>query len=111
MYLLSKVFENCFLLLLCKTYIPIICTFQINEIPKLSSGCTEFLDSAQEILEERKTNQTLLANHSSLLDLLEIPQLMDTYVLFPSLTDKWLLVPIVSVIRHSYMNYRCIEYF
>ncbi|CAA7402950.1 unnamed protein product [Spirodela intermedia] len=52
----------------------------INEIPKLSSGCTEFLDSAQEILEERKTNQALLANHSTLLDLLEIPQLMDTCI-------------------------------
>lgn len=53
---------------------------QINEIPKLTSGCTEFIDSAEQILEERKMNQTLLANHSTLLDLLEIPQLMDTYV-------------------------------
>uniref|UniRef100_A0A1D1YRN3 Conserved oligomeric Golgi complex subunit 8 n=2 Tax=Anthurium amnicola TaxID=1678845 RepID=A0A1D1YRN3_9ARAE len=52
----------------------------VNEIPKLSSGCTEFLDSAQQILEERKLNQTLLANHSTLLDLLEIPQLMDTCI-------------------------------
>lgn len=33
-------------------------------------------------MEERKLNQTLLANHSTLLDLLEIPQLMDTYVTF-----------------------------
>lgn len=53
---------------------------QINEIPKLTSGCTEFIESAEQILEERKMNQTLLANHSTLLDLLEIPQLMDTYV-------------------------------
>ncbi|MCL7039910.1 hypothetical protein MKW94_026507 [Papaver nudicaule] len=50
----------------------------INEIPKLTSGCTEFIDSAQQILEKRKLNRTLLANHSTLLDLLEIPQLMDT---------------------------------
>lgn len=54
---------------------------QITEIPNLTSGCTEFVESAQQILEERKINQTLLANHSTLLDLLEIPQLMDTYVL------------------------------
>lgn len=53
----------------------------INEIPKLTSGCTEFIESAEQILEKRKMNQTLLANHSTLLDLLEIPQLMDTYVL------------------------------
>ncbi|XP_058205412.1 conserved oligomeric Golgi complex subunit 8 [Rhododendron vialii] len=52
----------------------------IAEIPKLTSGCNEFLDSAEHILEKRKLNQTLLANHSTLLDLLEIPQLMDTCV-------------------------------
>ncbi|KAG6389378.1 hypothetical protein SASPL_150846 [Salvia splendens] len=52
----------------------------IAEIPKLTSGCTEFVDSAENILEKRKTNQTLLANQSTLLDLLEIPQLMDTCV-------------------------------
>lgn len=52
----------------------------INEIPKLTSGCTEFIESAEQILEKRKMNQTLLANHSTLLDLLEIPQLMDTCV-------------------------------
>ncbi|XP_015572871.1 conserved oligomeric Golgi complex subunit 8 isoform X2 [Ricinus communis] len=52
----------------------------ITEIPKLTSGCTEFIESAEQILEERKMNQTLLANHSTLLDLLEIPQLMDTCV-------------------------------
>ncbi|KAJ0093677.1 hypothetical protein Patl1_26360 [Pistacia atlantica] len=52
----------------------------ITEIPKLTSGCTEFIESAEQILEKRKMNQTLLANHSTLLDLLEIPQLMDTCV-------------------------------
>ncbi|XP_057416531.1 conserved oligomeric Golgi complex subunit 8 [Lotus japonicus] len=52
----------------------------INEIPKLTSGCTEFIESAENILEKRKMNQTMLSNHSTLLDLLEIPQLMDTCV-------------------------------
>ncbi|GAB4854467.1 conserved oligomeric Golgi complex component [Ancistrocladus abbreviatus] len=52
----------------------------IAEVPKLTSGCTEFIESAEQILEKRKMNQTLLANHSTLLDLLEIPQLMDTCV-------------------------------
>ena len=55
---------------------------QITEIPNLMSGCTEFIESAEEILEKRKMNQALLANHSTLLDLLEIPQLMDTYVFY-----------------------------
>lgn len=52
----------------------------ITEIPSLTAGCTEFIESAQQILEERKLNQTLLANHTTLLDLLEIPQLMDTCI-------------------------------
>ncbi|XP_076944599.1 conserved oligomeric Golgi complex subunit 8-like [Bidens hawaiensis] len=52
----------------------------IAEVPKLTAGCSEFIDSAEQILEKRKMNQTLLANHSTLLDLLEIPQLMDTCV-------------------------------
>ncbi|KAH7523837.1 conserved oligomeric Golgi complex subunit 8 [Ziziphus jujuba] len=52
----------------------------IAEVPKLTSGCSEFVESAEEILEKRKMNQKLLANHSTLLDLLEIPQLMDTCV-------------------------------
>ncbi|XP_044499446.1 conserved oligomeric Golgi complex subunit 8 [Mangifera indica] len=52
----------------------------ITGSPKLTSGCTEFIESAEQILEKRKMNQTLLANHSTLLDLLEIPQLMDTCV-------------------------------
>ncbi|PKA57298.1 hypothetical protein AXF42_Ash002602 [Apostasia shenzhenica] len=51
-----------------------------SEIPKLTSGCTEFIESAHQILEERKLTKTLLANHSTLLDLLEIPQLMDTCI-------------------------------
>jgi hypothetical protein len=51
---------------------------QIAEIPKLTAGCNDFMDEAQQILEKRKLNRTLLANHSTLLDLLEIPQLMDT---------------------------------
>ncbi|RWW09286.1 hypothetical protein GW17_00027233 [Ensete ventricosum] len=55
------------------------CLLQITEIPNLTAGCTEFIESAQQILEQRKLNQTLLANHTTLLDLLEIPQLMDTY--------------------------------
>lgn len=52
----------------------------INVVPKLTSGCTEFIESAEQILEKRKMNQTMLANQSTLLDLLEIPQLLDTCV-------------------------------
>ncbi|KAL8152287.1 hypothetical protein V2J09_010047 [Rumex salicifolius] len=52
----------------------------IAEVPNLTNGCTEFIESAEQILEKRKMNQTLLSNHSTMLDLLEIPQLMDTCV-------------------------------
>lgn len=51
---------------------------QIAEIPKLTAGCNSFLDEAHTVLEKRRTNRTMLACHPALLDLLEIPQLMDT---------------------------------
>ncbi|KAL0297202.1 UNVERIFIED_CONTAM: Conserved oligomeric Golgi complex subunit [Sesamum radiatum] len=44
----------------------------IAEIPKLTSGCSEFVYSAECILEKRKMNHTLLANRSTLLDLLAL---------------------------------------
>ncbi|KAH1067483.1 hypothetical protein J1N35_032470 [Gossypium stocksii] len=40
----------------------------ITVIPNLTSGCTEFVESAEHILEKRKMNQTLPANHSTLLE-------------------------------------------
>lgn len=52
----------------------------IGQIPELTGGCNLFMESGQQILEKRSLNQTLLANHSTILDLLEIPQLMDTCV-------------------------------
>ncbi|KAH7437594.1 hypothetical protein KP509_05G079700 [Ceratopteris richardii] len=52
----------------------------ISEIPQLTSGCNEFVESGYQILDKRNLNQMLLTNHSIILDLLEIPQLMDTCV-------------------------------
>lgn len=52
----------------------------IGEIPELTGGCNKFMESGQQILEKRSLNQTLHANHSAIIDLLEIPQLMDTCV-------------------------------
>jgi hypothetical protein len=51
---------------------------QIAEVPKLTKGCNDFVDEAQQLLERHKLNRTLLGNLGTLLDLLEIPQLMDT---------------------------------
>lgn len=52
----------------------------IAEIPKLTAGCNKFVEEGQPILERRELNRKLLVHHSTLLDLLEIPQLMDTCV-------------------------------
>ena len=46
----------------------------------LSSSCKEFSVKAQEIGQRRVTNRIVLQNHSQLLELLEIPQLMETCV-------------------------------
>ncbi|CAI5521432.1 unnamed protein product [Closterium sp. Naga37s-1] len=52
----------------------------VLEIPKLTTGCNEFLEEAQGVMEKRRLNKTMLATHPTLMDLLEIPQLMDTCV-------------------------------
>ncbi|GJP86774.1 hypothetical protein CLOP_g16756 [Closterium sp. NIES-67] len=52
----------------------------VSEIPKLTTGCNEFLEEAQGVVEKRRLNKTMLATHPTLMDLLEIPQLMDTCV-------------------------------
>ena len=51
---------------------------QVDEIPQLTTGCQQFMEEAQGVLEKRRVNKTMLANHPLLADLLEIPQLMDT---------------------------------
>eukprot|EP00850_Spirogloea_muscicola_P019449 SM000190S04885 [mRNA] locus=s190:168772:176683:- [translate_table: standard] len=52
----------------------------IQEVPKLTNGCNQFMEDAQIIVEKRRLNRTMLATQPTLLDLLEIPQLMDTCV-------------------------------
>ncbi|KAL2629029.1 hypothetical protein R1flu_013715 [Riccia fluitans] len=52
----------------------------ISEIPLLSKGCADFIEEAGKLLDSHKLNRTLLANHSTLMELLGIPQLMDTCV-------------------------------
>ncbi|GAQ92571.1 conserved oligomeric Golgi complex component-related [Klebsormidium nitens] len=52
----------------------------ISELPRLTKGCNDFKEEAQQIIEKRKMNRTMQSNHTKLLDLLEIPQLMDTCV-------------------------------
>ncbi|KAJ0091680.1 hypothetical protein Patl1_13849 [Pistacia atlantica] len=76
----------------------------ITETPKLTSGCTEFIESAEHILENRKMNQTLLPNHSTLL---EIPQLMDTCVRngnYDEALDLEVYVCKLSTMHPNYQN-------
>ncbi|KAK2980126.1 hypothetical protein RJ640_019549 [Escallonia rubra] len=87
----------------------------IGEIPKLTSGCTDFIESAEQILEKRKMNQTLLANHSTLLDLLEIPQLMDTLPVIQALaaevrqTTQSLLSQLLQKLRSNIQLPECLR--
>jgi len=48
--------------------------------PKLQSACDGFAAEAGRISKERKTNRLTLSHHTSLLEILEVPQLMDTLV-------------------------------
>lgn len=49
-------------------------------MPKFSEECEEFVRRCGQIKAERQVNSITLARHSSILQLLEVPQLMDTAV-------------------------------
>jgi len=51
------------------------------DLPSLNQSCEQFCKRAgTEIMQRRALNHLVLEHHSELLDLLEIPELMDTYV-------------------------------
>lgn len=52
----------------------------IDLLPKFSAACNGFAKVAQDIGHSRKTNMVTLQRHTQLLEVLEIPQLMDTCV-------------------------------
>jgi len=51
-----------------------------THLPELSSSCQEFVGKAQDIAAKRKLTDVTLGLHNSLLELLEVPQLMETCV-------------------------------
>ncbi|KAK9508136.1 hypothetical protein O3M35_007865 [Rhynocoris fuscipes] len=52
----------------------------VEGVPKFSEECEEFVRRCGQIKAERQINSVTLARHSSILLLLEVPQLMDTAV-------------------------------
>jgi len=52
----------------------------LHRLPHLKQQCNEFTANVAEINAKRKANQLVLQHHAQLLELLELPQLMDTCV-------------------------------
>ncbi|RDD40462.1 Conserved oligomeric Golgi complex subunit 8 [Trichoplax sp. H2] len=52
----------------------------IKSIPVLKESCHDFVNAAQSINLSRKQNSAILSRHTQLLEILEVPQLMDTSV-------------------------------
>ncbi|XP_023930345.1 conserved oligomeric Golgi complex subunit 8-like [Lingula anatina] len=52
----------------------------LEKLPTLSTQCHQFLAKAQEISSSRRMNSLTLQRHTQLLEILEMPQLMDTCV-------------------------------
>nr|XP_054760076.1 conserved oligomeric Golgi complex subunit 8-like [Lytechinus pictus] len=52
----------------------------LDKLPDFSEGCNQFLKEAQQISSSRRMNSLTLSKHTQLLEILEIPQLMDTCV-------------------------------
>ncbi|XP_022107408.1 conserved oligomeric Golgi complex subunit 8-like [Acanthaster planci] len=52
----------------------------LEKLPPFSEECNKFMKEAQEISISRRMNNLTLSKHTQLLEILEIPQLMDTCV-------------------------------
>ena len=52
----------------------------LEKAPRFSQVCEEFSEAAQDLSARRRLNSITLARHTQLLEILEIPQLMDTCV-------------------------------
>ncbi|XP_077978528.1 conserved oligomeric Golgi complex subunit 8-like [Glandiceps talaboti] len=52
----------------------------LEQLPRLTEKCNQFMKDSQEINANRKMNSMTLTKHPQLLEVLEIPQLMDTCV-------------------------------
>ena len=52
----------------------------MDKLPEFSSTCSTFLSKAESISQARALNSLTLKTHSQILEILEIPQLMDTCV-------------------------------
>ena len=52
----------------------------LDRLPQLNASCDEFMKRAQDINSSRRMNNLTLQRHTQLLEILEMPQLMDTCV-------------------------------
>jgi hypothetical protein len=52
----------------------------LQDLPNLTKSCEQFCKSAVDITSKRSITQKTLDQHAKLMDLLEIPELMDTFV-------------------------------
>uniref|UniRef100_A0A061RI15 Conserved oligomeric Golgi complex subunit 8 n=1 Tax=Tetraselmis sp. GSL018 TaxID=582737 RepID=A0A061RI15_9CHLO len=52
----------------------------LEALPSLEEACASFSESSGQVVKRRQSHKQLQANHPQLLELLEVPQLMDTCV-------------------------------
>ena len=76
----------------------------LEKLPVFSSTCSTFLKKAESISQARKLNSLTLKTHSQILEILEIPQLMDTCVRNAYYEEALQLQAHVARLRKKYKN-------
>lgn len=51
-----------------------------QELPQLSDLCENFVDASRQLNNQRRLNSLTLTHNGQLLEILEIPQLMETFI-------------------------------
>lgn len=75
-----------------------------QNLPKTTTACGEFLDKTTEINEHRRLNSITLKRNAQLLEILEIPQLMENCILESRYEDALELASYVQKMGENYGN-------
>lgn len=81
----------------------------LHKLPQLSAGCRDFVSQAQKITSKSQLNKLALQHYTRLLELLEIPQLMDMCVRNGLYEEALQLDGFVQKLKKAYSTLRVVS--
>lgn len=81
----------------------------LHKLPHLSNSCREFVGQAQKINNKSSLNKVTLSHHTQLLEILEIPQLMETCVRNGFYEEALQIETFLQKLKKNFTNIKVID--